>query len=64
MVWGEFGCTLGRINRYYVVPANMKIIYKPKKIASVELSHEVCKIVEVFKEAVRKYNEFELSVDM
>lgn len=42
----------------------MKIIYKPKKIASVELSHEVFKIVEVFKEAVRKYNEFELSVDM
>ena len=46
------------------VPASIKIIYKPKKIASVELSHEVCKIVEVFKEAVQEYNEFELSVDM
>ncbi|MGN0460880.1 MAG: barstar family protein [Ruminococcus sp.] len=46
------------------VPANIKIIYKPKKITSVELSDEICKIIEVFKEAVQGYNEFTLSVDM
>ena len=46
------------------VPANIKIIYKPKKIVSTELFDEVCKIVEVFKEAMQEYNEFELSVDM
>lgn len=46
------------------VPANIKIIYNPKKIASMELSDEVCKIVEVFKAAAQEYNEFELSVDM
>ncbi|MGN0441207.1 MAG: barstar family protein [Acutalibacteraceae bacterium] len=46
------------------VPANIKIIYKPKKIASMELSDEICKIIEVFKEAVQEYNEFTLSVDM
>ncbi len=46
------------------VPANIKIIYKPKKKTSTELSDEVYKIVEVFKEAVKEYNEFVLSVDM
>lgn len=46
------------------VPANIKIIYKPKKIASMELSDEICKIIGVFKEAVQEYNEFTLSVDM
>ena len=46
------------------VPANITIIYKPLKMASVELSNEISKIVEVFEEAVREYNEFILSIDM
>lgn len=46
------------------VPAKIKIIYKPKKKSSTELSDEVNKIVEVFKEAAQEYNEFVLSVDM
>ncbi len=46
------------------VPANIKIIYKPEKKISTELSREVYKIVEVFKEAAKEYNEFVLSVDM
>ena len=46
------------------VPANIKIIYKPKKETSTELSDEVYKIIEVFKEAAQEYNEFTLSVDM
>ncbi len=46
------------------VPANIKLIYKPKKKASTELLDEVNKIVGVFKEAAQEYNEFELSVDM
>ena len=44
------------------MPAN--IMYKSKRKASTELSDEVCKIVEVFKEADQEYNEFVLSVDM
>lgn len=44
--------------------ANIMIIYKSKRKASTELSDEVCKIVEVFKEADQEYNEFVLSVDM
>ena len=46
------------------MPANIMIIYKSKKKVSTELSDEVCKIVEVFKEADQEYNEFILSVDM
>lgn len=46
------------------MPANIMIIYKSKRKASTELSDEVCKIVEVFKEADQEYNEFVLSVDM
>lgn len=46
------------------VPANIKIIYKPKKKAPMDLFDEVYKIVEVFKEAVQKYNEIILTVDM
>lgn len=46
------------------VPANIKIIYKPKKKTSRELFDEVCKIVDVFKEAVQEYSEFVLSVDI
>ncbi len=46
------------------VPANIKIIYKPKKETSTELSDEVYKIIDVFKEAAQEYNEFTLSVDM
>lgn len=46
------------------MPANIMIIYKSKKKVLTELSDEVCKIVEVFKEADQEYNEFILSVDM
>lgn len=58
------GCTLECINWYYVYAGNIMIIYKSKRKASTELSDEVCKIVEVFKEADQEYNEFVLSVDM
>ncbi|MCD8025736.1 MAG: barstar family protein [Clostridiales bacterium] len=46
------------------VPASIKIIYKPKNKASSELKNEICKIIEVLKEAVQEYNEFTLSVDI
>ncbi len=46
------------------VPANITIIYKPKKKISTELSDEVYKVIEVFEEAVEEYNEFLLTVEI
>lgn len=46
------------------VPANITIVYKPKKKISTELSDEVYKVIEVFEEAVEEYNEFLLTVEI
>lgn len=45
------------------VPAEIKIIYKPKEI-NPELSKEIIKIINVFKEAENEYNEISLSVEI
>lgn len=45
------------------VPANIKIIYKPENEKSKELPVEVNKIIEVFEEASKEYNEFSFSAE-
>jgi len=62
-----YGCNLDAlwdaITGIMYVPANIKIIFKPETVAVKELTEEVEKIIQVFKEAEEEYNEIKLTVE-
>lgn len=62
-----YGCNLDAlwdsITGLMYVPANIKIIFKPKTVAAQKLSDEIEKIIEVFKEAEEEYNQIKLTIE-
>lgn len=62
-----YGCNLDAlwdaITGIMYVPANIKIIFKPKTVASENLKEEIEKIIQVFKEAEEEYNEIKLTIE-
>ena len=62
-----YGCNLDAlwdaVTGIMYVPANIKIIYKPKSSVSKELENEIEKIVEIFKEAQEEYHQINLTIE-
>lgn len=62
-----YGCNLDAlwdpITGLMYVPANIKIIFKPKTVATQKLSDEIEKIIEVFKGAEEEYNQIKLTIE-
>lgn len=46
------------------VPVDITIIFKPETQKSQELTFEIRKIIDIFKEAAQEYNEITLHVEM
>ena len=45
------------------VPANIKIVFKPKKVTSKGLAEEIEKIISIFQEAEKEYNQIKLIIE-
>lgn len=62
-----YGCNLDAlwdsITGLMYVPANIKIIFKPKTVVAQKLSDEIEKIIEVFKEAEEEYSQIKLTIE-
>lgn len=62
-----YGCNLDALwdclTGVMQTPANIKIVFKPEKKSSLELSDEIQRIIEVFKEAADEYGEIQLVVE-
>ncbi|MBE6799160.1 MAG: barnase inhibitor [Ruminococcaceae bacterium] len=62
-----YGCNLDAlwdaVTGIMYVPANIKIIFKPKTAASMKLTEEVEKIILVFQEAEEEYKQIKLTVE-
>jgi RNAse (barnase) inhibitor barstar len=52
------------LTRFIYVPAEIKIIYKPKNKQSADLLAPVKEIAEVFKDAQKQYGEITLETDI
>lgn len=62
-----YGCNLDAlwdaITGLMYVPANIKIIFKPKTVTTQKLSGEIEQIISVFKKAEEKYNQIKLTIE-
>ena len=62
-----YGCNLDALwdclTGVMQTPANIKIVFKPEKRSTLELSDEIQRIIEVFKEAAYEYGEIQIVVD-
>ena len=62
-----YGCNLDAlwdaITGLMYVPANIKIIFKPKTVATQKIADEIEKIISVFKEAEQAYNQIKLTIE-
>ena len=62
-----YGCNLDALwdclTGVMQTPANIEIVFKPEKKSTLELSDEIQRIIEVFKEAADEYGEIQLVVE-
>ncbi len=62
-----YGCNLDAlwdaITGIMYVPANIKIVFKPKTVTAQKLADEIEKIISVFKEAEQEYNQIKITVE-
>lgn len=62
-----YGCNLDAlwdaVTGLMYVPVNIKIIFNPETVAAQKLADEIKKIIQVFQEAEKEYNQIKLTVE-